>query len=40
MFVEFTKDEIVFPTISEVFGEISKDTANKTHHDFIKMEDT
>ena len=33
MFVEFTRDDVVFPPISEQFGEVSKATAGVLDQD-------
>lgn len=32
MFVEFEKDEIVFPIVSELFGQLSKKDLNGERH--------
>lgn len=40
MFVQFTEEEIVFPPISEVFGEIKSESASSHNKLENKMEDT
>lgn len=39
MFVMFDKDQIIFPQVSEIFGEASKKDSNG-HRTNVKMEDT